>query len=831
MYYKQSKEDVFEKFSSSRDGLSNKLLKKRQEKYGLNVLSKPKKLSPVKLFVQQFMSPLVVLLIFAVVVSFLLGHIVDSVLILVILLFNALLGFFQEYKAEKALELLRDMQEEKCIVVRGGKKVEVLSKDLVPGDVVALEEGMKVPADARVLECVGMRVDESSLTGESLSVDKSVDVLKKDLPLGERSNMVFAGTVVTEGRGLVIVVETGLKTEIGKISVELKEIKEDLSPLQKKLEIVGKWIFGIVVMISFLFFLAGLLRDISFIDSFLTSVSLAVAAIPEGLPAIVTITLALGLKKLLNKKALVRKLNAVEGLGSVSVICSDKTGTITRNEMRVEKVFVDNKEFVKFGNKKELKLIAEIGVSCNNATKELGDPTEKALIELGEKVRVKSLERLREIPFNSKDKYMVTFHPGKVYMKGALGVLLKRCSYVLVGGEKVKLTDSKREDIFSVQDSFAKDGLRVLAFAYSEKSLDQMVFVGLVGMKDPVRKGVKKAVKICHGAGIRVVMITGDYLGTARAVAKEVGIKGKAIEGENLDDFTEAEFKNIVEEYSVFARVSPHHKLRILTALQDNGEVVAMTGDGVNDALALKKADVGVAMSIKGTDVSKQVSDIILLDDNFGTIVSAVEEGRNIYSNIRKFLKFLFATNLGEVSIFVGALLFNLPLPFFPVQLLWINLVTDGLPALALGTDSSETGAMKKSPRKKNEGLFKGMNNFFLLATVLVFIVSFGLFVVYNHYYGLEKARTVAFLSLILFEMFLVFTCRSDDKVFWKLKFNKNLYGSVFLSIVLAFVVIYTPLSEYFYVVPLSFFDLLVVVPLSLLGLVVFESRKLFKFS
>ena len=830
MYYKLKREEVFDKFSSSREGLTKKQVKTRQKKYGFNVLSKPKKLSVVKLFVQQFISPLVLLLIFAVIVSFFLGHLIDSVLILIILLFNALLGFFQEFKAEKALELLRDMQEEKCFVIRDGKKVEVLSKDLVPGDVVALEEGMKVPADARILESVGMKVDESSLTGESLSVDKDVSVLSKDLPVGERNNMVFAGTTITEGRGLVIIVEIGLKTEIGKISVELKEIKEDLSPLQKRLKVVGKWIFGTVIIISVFVFLAGLLRNVSFIDSFLTSVSLAVAAIPEGLPAVVTITLALGLKKLLKKKALVRKLNAVEGLGSVSVICSDKTGTITKNEMRVEKVYVGGKEFGKFGNKSELKLIAEIGVSCNNATRELGDPTEKALIELGEKVKVKSLERLREIPFNSRDKYMVTFHPGKVYMKGALGVLLKRCSYVLVGGKKVKLTESSRKSIFSVQDSFAEQGLRVLAFAYSESSLDDMVFVGLVGMKDPVRKGVRKAVRVCLKAGIRVVMITGDYLGTAKAIAKEVGIKGKAVEGAKLDELTDAEFKKVVKKYGVFARVSPHHKLRILSALQELGEVVAMTGDGVNDALALKKADVGVAMSIKGTDVSKQVSDIILLDDNFGTIVNAIEEGRNIYSNIRKFLKFLFATNLGEVALFVGALVFSLPLPFFPVQLLWINLVTDGLPALALGTDSSESGAMEKPPRDKKEGLFKGMSNFFLLATLLVFMVSFGLFVVYNELVSLEKARTVAFLSLILFEMFLVLTCRSDKVVFWKLKFNKMLYGSVALSIVMAFVVIYTPLAEYFYVVPLSFYDLLIVVPLSMLGLAVFEIRKLFKF-
>jgi len=852
MHYKVSGKEVMKNLGSFKEGLSGKEAKKRLRKYGKNTIERKKKISAVKIFLNQFINPLVVVLIAATVISVLIQHYIDAIVIGVILVLNAILGFMQEYKAEKAIEMLDKLRSFKANVLRNNKLITINTSDLVPGDVIVLETGDRVPADARLLEIVNLMVEEAPLTGESAAVDKTVKPINRTVALGDQTNMIFSGTTIVEGRCKAVITETGEKTEIGKIARSLDEIETEPTPLQKKLKELGKWLTIGVIIVTALVIPVGLIRGMAFFDLFLTAISLAVAAIPEGLPAVVTITLALGIRRMLKRKALIRKLKSVETLGSVTVICSDKTGTLTRNEMTVTDVFGNLNHYKVTGkgydtegafllNNKiikplELKSLLTVANTCNNASIDTGDPTERALKVLAAKHPTPEVKRVKEIPFSSETKYMaIVDRNGKYYVKGAVETILKQCKNIEVDFDKRvlsyntrKIRESDKKLILEKNQEFASKALRVLALAYGEK--DNLTFCGLVGMIDPPRKEVKHAIAQCKQAGIRPVMITGDHAVTAKAIAKRIGLKCDVMIGEELDKLTDEELRKKVKDVCVFARVSSIHKVRILKSLQENNEVVAMTGDGVNDAPALKKSDVGISMNIKGTDIARDVSDIILLNDHFASIVSAVREGRIIYQNIKKFIKFLLGSNIDEVAIVFISLLAGLPLPMIPVQILWINLATDSLPALALGIDPPEPGIMNKKPRKPNEGIFHNMTGFLTFISIYSILILAGLFLYYLNTSTIEHARTMVFAAIICLEIFfVVFATRSRTVPLYKLKRNYYLMGAVVISTIMLLVTIYTPLSQYFYTVPLSIKDWLMIIPVTLLGLVIYEISKLFK--
>ncbi|HDD46079.1 MAG TPA: HAD family hydrolase, partial [Candidatus Aenigmarchaeota archaeon] len=689
------------------------------------------------IFANQFKSVLILVLIVASLLALALGHTIDGILIIAIVIANAIFGFLQDYKAEKSIEALRKLASPKAKVLRNGEYKVVDAGEIVPGDIVILEMGDVVPADCRVIESENLMVDESALTGESEAVEKISHVIAKTVSLADMKNMVFMGTNVVSGRGKGVVIATGMQTEMGRIAKTLESIEEEKTPFQKELDSMGKKIGVAVVFIALLIFVLQLLASkLSLVDTFLISVSLAVAAIPEGLPAVVTISLAMGAKAMARRNALLRALPVAESLGSVDVICTDKTGTLTENRMSVKRIWVDDKfievrdgKFLFNGKQfysKELEMLLKIGALCNNVKhmegKYMGDPTEVALVISAEKANLRKEElekrytRLKEIPFSSERKMMTTVNrcgnKTFAFSKGAVEVILKKCEKILINGKIVTLSKDMKTRIIKANDSMAKEALRVLGMAYKEvKSKENsyesnLIFVGMQGMIDPPRKEVKAAIEDCKNAGIRVIMITGDNKNTAMAIAREIGINCKdAIVGMEIENMNKEELRDIVEKVDVFARVDPIHKYRILNALKENGHIVAMTGDGVNDAPALKMADVGVAMGIRGTDIAKQASDIVLLDDNFKTIRDAVEEGRRIFDNIRKFVNYLLSSNVGEVLVLLFASLLSrfrdIPIPLTAVQLLWINLLTDGLPALALGVDPASKNIMKRPPRKK----------------------------------------------------------------------------------------------------------------------------------
>ncbi len=845
-YYNLDKKEVLHKLHSSLRGLSEFEAESRLKEYGPNYLEKVKRLSGLKIFLSQFKDVIVFILIFAVLVSLFLHEFIDAIVIGAILLLNAVFGFVQEYKAEKSISLLRKLSSPQSKVLRDNKHKIIDSKDLVPGDIVILETGDKLSADGRLIENIDLQVDESILTGESTTVAKYVKAISKEKPLAERHNMVFSGTTVTAGRGKFIVTATGMKSEVGKVAHLVQIVEGGETPLAKRLKKLGMILGGVVVLLALLILFLGMFEKIGFYESLLTSISLAVAVIPEGLPAVVTICLALGVQRMLKQRALVRKLKAVETLGSTSVICADKTGTITKNEMTVREIFVNNKlinvtgegydtegEFHFKGKKTDSEkffVLLEGAASCNNSSlPDFGDPTELALRVMAKKGNVDGIsERIHEDPFSSEKKYMMTTHitsKGEItYIKGAAERVLDLCGYYYFNGKEIKLSKKSIDNFLDVTGDMADKALRVLGVAYKKNK--KTVFVGLCGMIDPPRKEVKEAVKLCKEAGIRVVMITGDHKRTAEAVAKQVGIISRVVQGKELDDISGSELKDLVERVSIFARVSPQHKVMILNALQEQEHVVAMTGDGVNDAPALKKADVGIAMNIKGTDVARTAADMVLLDDHFSTIVAAVKEGRVIYDNIKKFVKFLLTSNLDEFLIILVTLLMGLPLPLLPLQILWINLITDGLPALALSVDNPGKGIMQRKPRNKKESILKGMIPYFIGAGVLA---TAGGLLGYFNYLGsdLDKARTMVLTIIIMFEMFWVFTCRSDKYTVFELGNNKWLYLAVIVSIGLHVGMMYSSFGALFKVVPLGFVDWLKVVGLSCGGFVVFEAKKL----
>ena len=847
-------ETVNELKTNEESGLTTEEVNTRKEKYGLNELAKKKKKSTFVKFLEQFKDFMIIVLIISAVISGIVGvkqeglsGMTDTIIILVVIIANAIIGVLQENKAEKSLEALQKLSSHVAKVMRNGKLLTIPSRELVPGDVVILETGDYVPADLRIIEAVNLKAQESALTGESVPVEKmSARIEDEKVGIGDRINMLFASSLITYGRGKAIVVETGMNTEVGKIANIINSAEEGETPLQAKLNKLGKTLGIVALIICFVIFGIGLLYGKDVIEMFLTAVSLAVAAIPEGLPAVSTIVLAIGVQRMVKKNAIVKKLPAVETLGSATVICSDKTGTLTQNKMTVEKIYYDNKVFEVKDFKRDLcdedlnKLIYA-SMLCNDtkiteSNKLAGDPTETALVDLGFKLDYEGTlygqyPRVQEIPFDSDRKLMTTVNEsnGKyiVYTKGGVDELLARCTKYIINGEIKNDLKEFKERIKEVNNEMASSALRVLAMAYKEldhkptneemNSMESdLIYIGMVGMIDPPRLEVKDAVAKCKKAGIKTVMITGDHKVTAIAIAKTLGIlenEDEAITGLELEEMSQEELEKNVRKYSVYARVSPEHKVRIVKAWQANGEIVAMTGDGVNDAPSLKIADIGCAMGVVGTDVAKEAADVILTDDNFATVVSAVEEGRRIYDNILKAIQFLLSSNIGEiVTLFVAILItpwlsskfgidINLIQTLLPIHLLWINLVTDSLPALALAVDPAEADVMERKPLKHKGGVFtKGMTWRVIYQGIMIGLITLAAFVL-----GLstpnrtpeEKViigQTMAFYVLALSELVHIFNIRNNHKSIFKSNpFNNGkLILAQIVSASLMFIILFT---------------------------------------
>ena len=847
-------DDIIKQVKTSRDGLNASEAEGRLSKFGSNEITKKGGTTPLQIFLEQFKSFLVIILIFAAIISAGIGisrgseeDILEALAILLVVVFIAITGFIQEYRAEKELLALRDIVSPTALVIRNGKKEEIPAKNLVPGDVILIEAGDRIPADSRLLNVINLKVDEASLTGESIPVEKEISILKADTTLGDRKNMIFMGTNATYGKATAVVINTGMKTELGKIAEKIQTMEKEKTPLQMRLDMVGRQIGLIVILLCAIIFFAGTLGGRDPIFMFLVAVALAVAAVPEGLPAVVTVTLARGMRLMVKRNAIVRKLTAVETLGSTDIICSDKTGTLTRNEMTIRKLFINNRnidvtgggykpegEFLIDGKRidsktEELQLLFRIGTLCNNASLEktgsgwkiTGDPTEASLIVAASKAGIgqsqvsEKFPRIAELPFDSVRKRMTTIHKtpegGRIaYVKGAPDVILTLCRYSYDKGTERELTIEDREKILSMNDIFAGNALRILGAAYkrldhmedfTEDSERDLVFVGLLGMIDPPREDAKKAINICRKAGIKSVMITGDHKLTAIAVAKEMNMfrEGDMIlTGVELEEISDEDLEKIVENVIIYARVSPEHKLKIVKALKKKGHIVAMTGDGVNDAPALKKADIGVSMGITGTDVTKEASDMVLTDDNFASIVSAVEGGRGIYDNIKSFIKYLLSCNIGEVmTIFIGVM--TLPrLPLLPLQILWMNLLTDAAPALALGWNPADPDIMKRRPRNPKEHIItKDTLMRFIGVGVLM---CAGTLIIFNHYLDIngEKAQTMAFTTLVMFQMFYVLSCRSERFPFFKVGVlsNRYLIIAVAFSVLMQIVVVNLPFFQ-----------------------------------
>lgn len=839
MWHSSSVEEVSKKLKTNINiGLSEEEAQKRFERYGPNNLKEKKKESIFVKFIKQFNDFMIITLIIAAIISAVVSKLngeadyIDSIIIVAIVIFNAIMGLVQEQKAEKSLEALKKMSAPNAKVRRNGRVQEIDATMVVPGDIVILEAGNYVPADCRLINSYNLKIEESALTGETIpSLKDSSKILKENTAMGDLCNMVFATTIVVNGHGEAIVVETGMNTRVGKIAGMIIEDESPETPIQKKLAEVGKILAIACIIICVLIFVIGIFKKIPIIEMFMTSVGLAVAAIPEGLPAIVTIMLSIGVTKMAKKNSIIRKLPAVETLGSSSVICSDKTGTLTQNKMTVTEV----RNCFGRANSNERKFILELGTMCTDTTEEringklgfVGEATEVAISNAAMEEGVSKsflydeMKRINDIPFDSKRKMMTTIHKYgngyRIITKGAPDVLLKRCSNCYSGGQIVPIF-SKKDDINEQNNQMAENALRVIAVAYKDvEKLPEMqdvekdlIFCGLIGMIDPPREGVKEAVRTCRRAGIKTVMITGDHLQTAKAIAKELGILKRgdlAIDGETLERMSQHELEQNIMDYSVFARVSPEHKVRIVKAFQSTGAVVAMTGDGVNDAPALKNADIGIAMGKGGTDVAKNAADMILLDDNFVTIVEAVKQGRNIYDNIKKAIHFLISTNIGEiVTIFFGLVL-GIKSPLLAIQLLWINLVTDSLPAIALGLEKEEENIMSRLPRNPKKNLFAdGLWWKIMIEGAMLGMFTLLAFSIGNRLYSVEVGRTMAFLTLGILELVHSFNIKSEESIFKIGIFeNKYLIGALVLGVILqVIVVVVSPLAHVFSLVPLT---------------------------
>ena len=942
VWHAMDKQAVTQTLKTAPSGLSIQEAERRLQEYGYNELKEKKRRTALQMFLEGFKDVFIMLLIVATIFSVIIGYYesrtvqrsfletyTDAITIGIIVILVAVAGFIQDYRAEKALEALKKLTAPKARAIREGKEVIVPAREIVPGDVLAIESGDTVAADARVIESVELKTDEAVLTGESTPIGKGTESVKPEASLGERRDMLYMGTHTIYGRGKAVVTSTGMATEFGRIAEIVQTAEEEETPLQKRLDRFAKKIAKVVVILSLIIFVlevyaeealirGGTALISAIIDSFMTSIALAISVVPEGLPAIVTIGLALGAREFARRNVIIRKLSSAESLGSVTVICSDKTGTLTKGQMTVRRLynggriidvsgvgyepkgeFREGNSSANAKNDEDLSLLLTIGALCNNATLEnekdtwriMGDPTEGALIVSAAKAGLQRTElekkypRVGEVPFTSERKRMTTVHQaheGELlsFMKGAPEVVLERSSHILENGEEKELTEAKRKEILEINEKLAGDALRVLGMAYGKlpsslKEFDEtiensLVFVGLEGMIDPPRDEAVEANKQCEQAGIKTVMITGDHKLTATAVAKEIGVMKEnslVLTCAELDGMGDEKFEKIVENVAVYARVSPEHKLRIVRALKKKGHIVAMTGDGVNDAPAVKAADVGVAMGITGTDVTREASDMVLTDDNFASIVKAVEEGRVIYDNIRKYARFLIACNFDEVLVIgtfailagmsglAGEILF--PLPLLPAMLLWINLATDGAPAVALATDPPDEDVMKRSPRKPEQGILHGMIAFIIasfilqsIGTILVFCLEY--YVWPSHPWGwpsgpiieasrilsLNEARTTAFVQATMFELFVVWNCRSEKRSVWRMGRDafKNRFFVVaeIVSMVTTLGITYVPITaSMFHLVPLSLTDLAYVIGVASWGFFVlpeiFMGRKIWK--
>ena len=910
VWFQKTADEIKNEFNVNEEqGLSEEQVIKNRQTYGTNELAAKKKKSLFVKFLEQFKDFMIIVLIIAAIISGIVGWyegegITDSIIILIVVIVNAIIGVAQESKAEKSLEALQKLSSHVAKVLRNGSVTVVPSKDLVPGDIVILDTGDYVPADLRIIEAINLKAQEASLTGESVPVDKNTEtILDEKVDLGDRTNMLFSSSLITYGRGKGIVVETGMNTEVGKIAGMINEVKDTATPLQQKLNKLGKTLGIAAIAICIVIFLIGLLYGKDPIDMFMTAVSLAVAAIPEGLAAVSTIVLAIGVQRMVKKHAIVKKLPAVETLGSTTVICSDKTGTLTQNKMTVKKVFFNNNlvnldEINTSEIDPELEKLVHISIFCNDTKvakdKTLtGDPTETALVDMSfnldfEPSILEEFPRVKELPFDSERKLMTTVHKVgdkyAVYTKGGVDELLAKCNRYIINGETKQNLLEYRKEIEKQNGEMAKDALRVLAMAYKELDHEptdeemhtiesDLTYVGMVGMIDPPREEVKEAVEKCKTAGIKTVMITGDHKITAIAIAKALGIlenEDEAITGAELEEMSDEELIKNIRKYSVYARVSPEHKVRIVKAWQANGEIVAMTGDGVNDAPALKTADIGCAMGIVGTDVSKEAADVILTDDNFATIVSSVEEGRRIYDNILKAIQFLLSSNVGEIIVLFLAILItpllskwfnitdvNLIVPLLPIHILWINLVTDSLPALALAVDPAEKDIMNRKPIKPKQGVFtKGMTWRVIYQGVMIGLLTLAAFIIglatpanqlpvvemegangvvrtlSEEEVRVEIGQTMAFTVLALSELVHVFNIRNNKKSIFKtgILSNKKLILACLGSALLMIVILVVPALRHIFSIPvLPVMNIIEIVILVLMPLVIVELFKLFR--
>ena len=861
--YGKDRKTILREFQTTEKGLSDNEVRNRKDIFGDNALKEKKRKGILKVFLNQFKDLLVGILIVAGIISIITDNVESTLVIFIVILLNAILGTVQYFKAEQSLEALKSLTAAKCKVIRNGIKQEILSKDIVPGDILFLEAGDLIAADGRIIENHSLQVNESSLTGESLAVEKSVEVLSDgEIPLSERKNMVFGGTLVTYGRAIAVVTATGMDSELGNIANLMENTKEKETPLQKSLDKFSGKLAIIIITICIIVFVLEIYRDESILNALMFAVALAVAAIPEALSSIVTIVLALGTEKMAKENAIIKDLKAVEGLGAVSVICSDKTGTLTQNKMTVQKVYVDNKLI----EGRELKkdnlahtLLINNALLCNDSVtvegKEIGDPTEVALVNLGEELHLDELvirekyQRISEIPFDSDRKLMSTVNivnnKSVLFTKGALDSLINKVNYLTTSNGVRRLSDEERKKILLVNKQLSEQGLRILAFAYKElqdreeitkEDENDYVFTGLISMIDPPRVESKDAVHKCIMAGIKPVMITGDHKVTAAAIAREIGIMGKddiAIEGLEIDKLNDEQLKDKVKNIAVYARVSPEHKIRIVRAWQALGEIVAMTGDGVNDAPALKQADIGVAMGITGTEVSKDAASVILTDDNFSTIVKAVENGRNIYNNIKNSIKFLLSGNLSAIIAVLYSAIINLPMPFAAVHLLFINLLTDSMPAIAIGMEKSNGNLLMEKPRGRSESILnKELLKIVAFEGIIISIFTIISFYGGNPYLNPKAASTMAFSTLCLARLFHGFNCRGNKSIF-KLGITTNIYtifafciGVLLLSIVLFM----PPLKQVFNVVSLSDNQYLLLIFCAIMPTVIIQLLKIIVF-
>lgn len=872
-WYKKSPEDLaIELQTDLKKGLNASQVDELLKEHGENKLEEAKRKPLSQKLLDQLKDPMVIILILASILSALTGDAVEAIIIIAVVVLNAILSIYQEGKAEDSVAALQKMSSPEAHVIRDGNLQKVKSSLLVPGDLVVLETGDIVPADLRLMESSNLQIDESSFTGESVAADKDASVFfDQNVGIGDRENYAFSSTIVTYGHGKGIVTDTGIKTEIGKIATSIQSYDEEETPLQKKLAVLSKQLSIIVLIVAVVVFGLGILARNEILSIALTAISLAVAAIPEGLTAVVTIVLSMGMNRMAKKNAIVKKLLSVETLGTTTYICSDKTGTLTQNEMTVTKAYVDGQvlevtgpgygpegqvkngeETVTAESSPSLQSLAGICTLTNDASivmengdyQCIGDPTEGALITFANKLGVskedynKEYPRIEELPFDSTRKMMTTFHENFFdhklvsFTKGAPDIIINRCDFIFLNGKVEEFTPKRKEEALKKNSEFAKDALRCLAYAFrvwdklpskDEKTPDhvenQMIFVGLTGMIDPPRPEVKEAIKECKSAGITPVMITGDYLETAFAIGKDLGIASdpeEAMMGEGLNGLSVSEVQEIVKTKRIFARVSPENKVQIVEALKANGEITAMTGDGVNDAPAIKKADIGIAMGITGTDVTKNTSDVILTDDNFATIVHSVEEGRIIYSNIKKFVSFLLSCNIGEVIVIAVAMIIDLalvlsnsghrfPTPLSPIMLLWLNLVTDSLPALALGVEPGEKDIMKEKPRDPKESIIdKEMQGSIVVQSIAIGVCTLLAFSIGYFYFGkgldaqnqLMEGQTMAFATLILAELFRAFASRSDKYTLFEIGVfsNKSMVRAVVIGILLLLIVLYIPI-------------------------------------